>query len=479
MIIVILLESITSFLLIQQRILNSQTPLICIMPVQRNIDELNSAKNIPTQSINNSTHSHIPTSISINNRHTVGEIPFTSALSSSGGVAYSVPIQVSEGRGKLQPNISLNYNSQGTNDVLGYEWSLGGLSAITCTPKNIYFDREVNPILLNTDDVYMLDGVRLLQRNDLKEYLEPVQGNARVKKTYVNGNIIGYFIVEYPNGTRARFGFTDNTSQQITYPITQITDATGNQMDYSYTKENGRYYINKISYGANSSGINTHFAEVRFTYKSRTDITSRYEKGILIKQDRLLANIICRNGSYIVHSYSFTYQMESVSLLSKINSDTLNPLLFYYGYSDNVNGELNEYKTTLMTYFDTQEPLVVSKGKFSYGTDNDGLIVYPDRSPCSTYYKPSSAFHHSIYYYYSDFNPEQKLLIYQNLGNELIYPTELSTENGFQTLFSADVDGKPGEEVIKINNWLEGSVDRISIKTYKPDLYSYVSLTST
>ena len=71
--------------------------------------------------------SHIPTSINIDTSKDVGEIPFSSGLSSSGGVTYSIPIVGAPGRNGFQPNISINYNSQGSNDVLGYGWSIGCL----------------------------------------------------------------------------------------------------------------------------------------------------------------------------------------------------------------------------------------------------------------------------------------------------------------------------------------------------------------
>ena len=49
--------------------------------------------------------SHIPTSINIDTSKDVGEIPFSSGLSSSGGVTYSIPIVGAPGRNGFQPNI--------------------------------------------------------------------------------------------------------------------------------------------------------------------------------------------------------------------------------------------------------------------------------------------------------------------------------------------------------------------------------------
>lgn len=82
-------------------------------------------------------------------------------------------------------------------------------------------------------------------------------------------------------------------------------------------------------------------------------------------------------------------------------------------------------------------------------------------------------------YYYSEFAPEQELLIYQNLGSVAPSPTKLLAEDGFQALLSADVDGKAGDEILKINNTLANDRDVVTIKTYKPDLKNSMSLEST
>lgn len=75
--------------------------------------------------------------------------------------------------------------------------------------------------------------------------------------------------------------------------------------------------------------------------------------------------------------------------------------------------------------------------------------------------------------------PEQELLIYQNLGSVAPSPTKLLAEDGFQALLSADVDGKAGDEILKINNTLANDRDVVTIKTYKPDLKNNMGMEST
>lgn len=108
------------------------------------------------------SHTHIPTSISVNTSKDVGVIPINSQVTPSGGLVYNVPISCVPVRSGIAPSVSIAYNSQGGNDIVGYGWSIGGLSSITRVPRSMYYDGKTAPVEVNGDDALMLDGVRLL-----------------------------------------------------------------------------------------------------------------------------------------------------------------------------------------------------------------------------------------------------------------------------------------------------------------------------
>lgn len=95
----------------------------------------------------------------------VGTSPGSFSVSESGAATYSLPIQVPPGTAGMQPNLSLNYSSQGGNGHLGVGWSLGGLSSVTRCPTTYAQDGDKQGINYDNSDLndsYCLDGQRLI-----------------------------------------------------------------------------------------------------------------------------------------------------------------------------------------------------------------------------------------------------------------------------------------------------------------------------
>lgn len=409
-----------------------------------------------------------------------GEIPLQSALSPTGAMTYSVPLQMVAGRNGVQPNLSLAYSSQSGNGVMGMGWNVSGLSAIRVTNFTIYYDGKTDAFKSDKNDPFTIDGVRLIKLSDNGSQVdyEAVQGNVRVS-AYLSGNTIRYFKAFYPNGTTAIYGYEGNYSQQTSYPMTRYEDGYGNRIMYTYLFRNEHYYITKIEYGGTVSAA--HFASLDFTYITRDDIATLYSSGKTITEDYLLDKIYCKSGSDPFRTYSFTYQQGyKVSLMKEINCSTsdgsVNPLRFFYGddtYNDYVY--LSRSNTQLYSWFSntTVSNLKISSGKFDYGTNNDGMIVYPNLNPYLESFISGSLFSHSKKWYQNNFHPDQSLLVYQGLQDSWASPTVTVTAGtGFINLMAADIDGKPGEEVIKVNNYQSGSYDQVNFAIYKPNLYA-------
>jgi hypothetical protein len=68
---------------------------------------------------------------------------------------------VPDGRGRLEPQLALSYNSRSGNGPLGVGWSVSGLSSITPCSRNLAQDGRVEEPSFNAPDAYCLDGQRL------------------------------------------------------------------------------------------------------------------------------------------------------------------------------------------------------------------------------------------------------------------------------------------------------------------------------
>jgi hypothetical protein len=428
------------------------------------------------------TNSHVPDSYPVDQTKDVGEIPMSSSLTPSGAMIYNIPIEISPGRQGFQPQLSISYNSLGGNGVMGFGWNIGGLSSITRVGKSVYYDGKSQGVALTKDDAFVLDGTRLIKLSETSTQINYETEQGLVKVTaFLSGTIVRYFEVSYPDGNKGTFGYTDNSTNRLSYPLTTLTDLRGNAVTYAYTLSYNRYYINTITYTG---------ASVTFQYATtRPDPVASYEGGLKVTENRLLQRIECKSGGTTFRTYEFTYQTsysQNTSMLTQIGctippGKSLNPLRFYYG-EGNTAYTYTKAETQLLEWYTNAQPgqLIVSKGKFDYGTDNDGLISLPNKNPYWQHHRNSTWFRRSQNRYDNQYDGTEKIFLYAGLNDGFATPMpNLTTEAGFTDVFTANIDGKYEEEVIKVNNTVSGSYDRLQFKVYTVNLYTGLALKHT
>ena len=336
-------------------------------------------------------NNYVPNSVTVNTSYAVGEIPITSSVTQMGAVTYTVPIEVYPGINGMHPELALVYNSMAGNGYMGVGWNVAGLSSITRGNKSIYYDGKAEGVKMDTDDAFYLDGMRLIKLSETSNQIkyETEQGKILVTAhLYTLGQIlkrISYFEVFFPNGKRAIYGFSGNRSDRLEYPLTEVTDLYNNKMEFEYTYGNGHYRIDKIKYSFYNSNAG---ATVEFQYKSSTrpDVISFYSAGLNVKKDKLLEKVVCKFGSSVLRTYQFDYETHNISSVLKqidlkaANGTCFNPLLFSYGTGNN-STECTAFGVTMNSSAYTFERPKITKGKFDYGTDDDGLIVYIPYNP--------------------------------------------------------------------------------------------------
>ena len=404
-------------------------------------------------------NSYVPNSVSISTSKAVGQIDIESGTSPTGARTYTVPIKAYKQDGMFCPDISLVYNSQGGKSAYGKGWSIGGLQSITRGNKTIYYDGKTEGMKMNADDVFYLNGVRLIHTTGHEYQTE--EGNIKAVAT-VTGNVVKCFNVYYPNGYTAVFGSTSETSNRVEYPIRTMTDTRGHNISYIYLEDDDSYHLYSILYGT--------YATISFSY-IYTGADFQYRGGRSLNNNRLLQSITCKFNDTNIGTYSFSHITNNgESLLSQIdysaNGSSLNPLKFYYGDGSAVQGYYIDSGILMNGYsFANRHAMTATRGRFDYTTGDDGILFYPNKNPY--YLKKSVLLPFSYLQNYYD--PNTELFLYDNLneGYPIKLTPSLTAGNGFIQMLTANLDGWRRECFVKVNNVVDNNLDKVTFVAYQ------------
>ena len=411
------------------------------------------------------SNSYVPNSVPISTTKAVGQIDIHSDVTPSGAKTYTVPIKGYKHDGVLCPDISLTYNSQAGGSSYGKGWGIGGLQSIARGNKTIYYDGKTEGIKMNANDVFYLNGTRLV--NISGNTYETEQGNIKVVAN-VDGDVVKNFNVYYPNGYTAVFGMTTNTTNRLEYPITTLADTRGRTITFNYINNYNTYIISNIIYDNNT-------ARISFTYNNtRADFVQGYRNGLLLDNHSLLRSISCTRSGAEIGTYTLSYITDpGTSLLDKIDfsakGSSLNPLKFYYGDGSAIQGYYTDMANVFMGYsYNERSALNAVRGRFDYTSGNDGLIVYPNKVPYYHYSRDGSIGYHSLNHFRSMYNATDTAMIYTELipSQPINIPAYLTVGVDFITVLTAALDGDQQESIIRVNNSVDGNYDALSFSVY-------------
>ncbi len=244
----------------------------------------------------------------------VGTIPGEFAVNGNGGANYTIPIEVPPGINGVQPNISLVYNSQQGNGLLGVGWQLAGFSAIARCGKMIATDGERGGVNFDSNDRFCFDGQRLMAVNgeygaNGTEYRTERETWVKVFSETVTGkNGPRSFTVITKDGHQIEFGKTKDSQVLASdgairvWAANKITDRNGNYVEVSYredssgqsTNDSGKflgYYPIEIRYTGNSNSEVKPLRLVKFEYEGRDDKITAYVGGSRAETTKRLAKI--------------------------------------------------------------------------------------------------------------------------------------------------------------------------------------------
>lgn len=195
----------------------------------------------------------------------VGTLPGEFSVDNKGAANYSIPLEVPPGINGMQPSLSLNYNSNAGNGVLGVGWSLGtGFpQAITRGRTLLARDGYLDGPDFDDNDQFYLDGKLLICVSGTygapeSVYHTEVEGFSSISAIGSEGEI-DYFEVTQQNGLVLRFGNSPDSyllgggvteGKAYAYYLTSVQDKFGNTCDFEYDAEaNGELVLGGIMYG--------------------------------------------------------------------------------------------------------------------------------------------------------------------------------------------------------------------------------------
>lgn len=303
-------------------------------------------------------------------------------VSASGGASYTIPISLPPGTKGVVPSVTIGYNSQGGNGIMGMGWNLGAVSAITRTGKNFKYDGVVTPINNNYLDLFALDGNRLELTSatyyDQNGATYATKMETFAKITYSNSS----FLVEAKNGMVYEYGKTTDAllktgggDRIMAWYLNKASDQYGNYIIYEYEEIDREIRLKEIRYTGNDAAGIVPYNKAKFNYLERADKKTMYSAWETIKSNSLLSEIVVTTeGDQQVKKYQFSYAQDEFkhSFLREV---------FEYGSITTqaaLNSTIFKYKTVAYT-MDKTPALTLDTGYEIAGTgdyNGDGLTDF-------------------------------------------------------------------------------------------------------
>ncbi len=312
-------------------------------------------------------------------------------VSATGAATYNVPIEVPAGYNGMQPQLSISYNSQSGDGLLGWGWNLNGLSSIVRGISKIYENAYVDPIdypaIANGDDRFYYNGQLMygpssgIYHQDRTKYRLQNNPNIVIEAFDVDGADakIDHFKAYSSDGSLYEFGYGSNSTVFYTGQglvrcfLTKVSDVYGNYISYTYKKDANEIYIDEINY---SNKDNSRITKIKFLYETYNGQTIGYA-GVVSNRNLLLNKIVIRNFGEIIKEYQFNYYQNFNTYLSEIiekdsQGRQFNSLAFNWGWTAAPGADIS-----LLYTYDMRAAgnLAYDTKKFTIGDiDNNGAM---------------------------------------------------------------------------------------------------------
>jgi|GEM_PF-899267 len=243
----------------------------------------------------------------------VGFVAGQHQVSPTGAFEYTVPISLPDGINGIQPNLSVNYSSQGGNGLLGVGMNLAGAgSSITRCPTNRVDDSDIDPVDYDDNDQYCLDGARLVHYGNNEYGLKEGSGPLKIVyeninkqwKVYSRDANLSIYGADVNSRIYKKSGLSDNyaSTDIFSWAISSTEDQFNARMDYSY-------YTDHVEGSQNIKSIQYNGYEIEFEYQDRPDQRAGVAAvgGPYLRTTSRLKKVKIKNSNNIISEYVMSY----------------------------------------------------------------------------------------------------------------------------------------------------------------------------
>jgi len=250
----------------------------------------------------------------------VGKVAGSHEISALGAFNYNLPIDIPKGSENLTPALSLAYNSNSVNGLLGIGFSMQMNPVISRCATHERWGEIADPVDYDDNDQFCLNGQRLVEYSPDRYRLREGEGPFEIRRD-VDGNNVERFIVYYQSGVIGYFGTanaarifkndgTEKSSQPspvFAWALNHLVDPYGREVRYNYSVDRaaGTQLLHTIQYNGYS---------LEFIYQQRPDP----QNGVaavggpwIRKQDRLKRIQVLNRSDDIVNEFVFSYTSNS------------------------------------------------------------------------------------------------------------------------------------------------------------------------
>ncbi|QOI49818.1 RHS repeat-associated core domain-containing protein [Leptospira interrogans] len=206
--------------------------------------------------------------------------------------------------GKVVPSLSLSYNSNGGNTIVGMGWSLNGLPTVSRNPSlGINYNGSDSYVSSLAGELIDVSGNKTIYHSKKESYIkfEPQGTCGDGPCTWMATEKDGRRFI-FGGSIDSRIPALGRTAGSIReWALSREEDSHGNGYDIDYTpidSINGDYYPNTITYNDRT---------IRFNFENRNDKIPNYSLGTMERIQKRLDTIEIRVSGNVLRTYDLDY----------------------------------------------------------------------------------------------------------------------------------------------------------------------------